>query len=306
VIKLAPLVGRLSIYVLAILILGATAVDAEPSISGPVVSSNRTEVAPGDLVVLTIDRFKARTVTISICGNQARRGSVDCNMTASKGLRLDVGTATVAQMGITSPPVGCPCVVRVSSQTNDEVAVTPIDLSGHPIEPVVGGSNLNAPLVAVSIRARAASRGLFDRIRSGLGGAVNYQVTVTVKNLTTEPVHRVNLSASVRRNQDTLADLAFDDTVEIGPGQTWKQVVSAEMPAPSLGSIEWQVAATQAGPLVLATSTTRHHPVLLLLLTMTLVVDVALLAIRHRMRRRAVREMTGDETPSLRNSSAAA
>lgn len=264
---------------------------AEASVSGPVVSVDRTDVAPGERLVVTIDGFTARAVTVATCGNEARRGSSDCNMVESKGVRVgEAGTPTVTQIGAFAPPVGCPCVIRVSSQNNDEVAIAPINLIGHPIDPVVGGPRLDAPLVAVSISARARPRGLMGWVGANLGGRVSYEVTVTVTNLTTEPLRQLQLFGSVGRSDDhQLATLALDDSIEIGPGQTWKQVVRAEVPAPSVSNVEWQVVASRAGPTITATSSTRHRPVLLMILAMVLVVDLAVLVIRYRMRRRAAR-----------------
>ncbi len=266
------------------------------SISGPVVSVDRTDVSPGERLVVTIDGFTARAVTIATCGNEARRGSSDCNMIESKGVRVgEADTPTVTQIGVFAPPVGCPCVIRVSSQNNDEVAVAPINLIGHPIGPVVGGPRLDDPLVAVSISARATPHGLMGWVGANLGGRVSYEVTVTVTNLTTEPLHQLELFGSVgRSDEDQLATFALEDSIEIGPGQTWKQVVPAEVPAPSVSSIEWQVVASRAGPTIIATSTTRHRPVLLVILAMVLVVDLSVLVIRYRMRRRADRELAGD------------
>ena len=268
---------------------------AAPSVTGPVVKLNHTEVAPGDLLLATIDGFKAQTVTIATCGNQARRGSADCDMIDSKGVRIqDTGSPTVTKVGVFAPPVGCPCVIRVSSQSNDEVVVVPITLIGHPIEPLVGGPSLDEPLVSMTLTAREKPRGLVDWARSSLGGQVTYEVTLTVKNLTTGPLRQVHLFGSVGRNaKDELASLTLKDPGQIDAGQTWKQVLLADVPAPSLTTIQWQVVASRAGPLVTATSTTRHRPVLFMSLMMALVVDISLLAIRSRMRRRAALEEAG-------------
>jgi sortase A len=265
---------------------------AAPSVSGPVVTLNHTKVAPGDLLLATIDGFKAQTVTIATCGNEARRGSADCDMIDSKGVRIqDTGSPTVTKFGVFAPPVGCPCVVRVSSQSNDEVVVVPITLIGHPIAPLVGGPSADEPLVGLTITAREKPRSLFGWARGSLGGQVTYEVTVTVKNLTTGPLRQVHLYGSVGRNaKDELATFTLKEPGEIGAGQTWKQVLLADVPAPSLSTVQWQIVASRAGPSVTATSTTRHRPVLFMLLMMTLVVDISLLAIRSRMRRQAALE----------------
>jgi sortase A len=270
---------------------------AEPVAQRPSVTIDRQEAAPGEHVVLTITGFTATSVTVSICGNEDRRGSTDCNMAASQSVDMHTdGTPSTAEIPVATPPVGCPCLIRVSSRLNDEVAVVPFTLLGHPIAPVIEPPNPDTPLVAVSVEARAIPRGLVGWARSNLGGSVPYEVTVTVKNLTTETLHHVMLFGSVGRSaEDEIATLDLDNPGELAPGQTWTQVVSAEVPAPSLSSVQWQVVASRAGPWVIATATTRHRPALLLILAMVLVVSFSVLAIRYRMRRRALREMSAGQ-----------
>ena len=279
----------------------ATAVHAEPVAPRPTVTIDRQEAAPGEHVVLTINGFTATSVTVSVCGNEDRRGSSDCNMAASQSVDMHTdGTPSTAEIPVAAPPVGCPCLIRVSSRLNDEVAVVPFTLVGHPIEPVVAPPNPDTPLVAVSVDARATPRGVVGWARSNLGGSVPYEVTVTVKNLTKETLHHVTLFGSVGRSaEDEIATLDLDNLGELAPGQIWTQVVSAEVPAPSLSGVRWQVVASRAGPWIVATATTHHRPVLLLILAMLLVVSFSLLAIRYRMRRRALREVGASQEPAV-------
>jgi hypothetical protein len=266
------------------------------STSGPSVTLDHTDVKPGEHVVLAMNGFTSTSVTISVCGNEDRRGSSDCNMAASQSVELRTdGTPTVAEIPVEAPPVGCPCLIRVSSRLNDEVAIASFNLIGHPIDPVVGGPSLDDPLVAVSIGAHAAPHGPLGWIRADLGGSVPYQVTVTVRNITTEPLHHVTVFGSAGRNaDDQMVTLSFDNPAEILPGQTWKQIVAVKIPAPSLSKLQWQVVASRAGPWVTATTTTRHRPVLLLSLAMLLVLDLSFLLVCKRMRRRAAREALED------------
>ena len=282
---------RLAVVVLltaAALLAAATA--AEATLTGPTVKLDRTRIEPGERVAITIDGFRALNVTISVCGNEARRGSADCNMFASEGLKLDTdGTSTLIGIPIAVPPMPCPCVIRVFSRLNDEIATTPIEIIGHPTAPVVDGPSVKDPLV-VTIEAVPAPPGVFERARSSIGGPTLYQVTVRVLNRSTVPFGQIALSGAAVRDNDQLASLPLDDAGEIKPGQTWEQVVTAEVPGPSLGAIEWRVAVSGAGPTVNATDTTRQRPLLLILLVMFLVVDLFVLAIRFVMRRRARRE----------------
>lgn len=266
----------------------ASSVAAQPPTSGPVVTLDRTEVGVGERLLLTIDGFEARSVTITVCGNEARRGSVDCNMAASEGLHLDVdGSSSVQPMPIAAPPAPCPCVIRVSSRMNDEIAVAPFVLLGHPVAPVVDTANLDGAL-SVSITARADPRGFVEWGRSNLGGPTIYEVTVTVKNRTAVPFRHIKVAASVGRDDDDiLATLNLDDPGDLGPGQTWQRVVYEEVPAPTFGEVQWRVEVSGAGAAVTAVESTQHRPLLLMVVVMLLVLDISVLLVRYLMRRHA-------------------
>lgn len=263
-------------------------VDAQPTLTRPIVTVDQPEVAIGAAVKLTIKGFTSPAVTIAVCGNEARRGSADCNMVASLGELLATdGTPTAITMRVPAPPVPCPCIVRVSSRFNDEIAVVPLALIGHPVAPVVDSPGLDDPLV-VSISARAAPLGVIEPVRFSLGGPGTYSVTVTVRNRSTVRLSHVALVGSVGRNADDhLATFDLDDPGVIDPGESWQQVVSAKVPAPTFGNFVWRVTVSGAGPTITATDTTQHRPLLLLVLVMLLVVDVSMLAIRFAVRRRA-------------------
>ena len=72
-----------------------------------------------------------------MCGNLAKRGSTDCNMPASQGVRLyHVDDSPLTAFVVSAPPGTCPCVIRASSDTG-EVAYAPIEIRGVPTGPVV-------------------------------------------------------------------------------------------------------------------------------------------------------------------------
>lgn len=288
----------LVVAAMAAALTSSSVVGAEGSVSGPTVEIDKVRIRPDERVAVTVDGFESLNVTISVCGNEARRGSSDCNMFASEGLKLDTdGTSTLVAIPVAVPPEPCPCVIRVASRLNDEIATTPIEIIGHPSAPVVDAVTPARPLV-VSIEAVPAPPGVFERARASIGGPLLYEVTVRVRNTSTVPFRQVGLSGVAVRGNDQLATLPFDDVGEIKPGQTWEQTVTAEVPGPSLGAVEWRVAASGAGPTVVASDTTRQRPLLLIVLVMLLVIDVFLIAIRWVMRRRARREGAASLEPA--------
>jgi hypothetical protein len=259
----------------------ATAQDAD----GPSITADRVDVSPGESVVVTLSGWQANVVTVSVCGNAAARGSGDCNMVASEGIGLHGGGPTTQRdFVVTAPPTNCPCVLRASSPSNDEVAVAQIELIGHPVGPIVG-SPARRPL-EVTVDARRATSGILGALRSSLGGPTPYDVTITLHNASAEPVTSVSLAGSATRGADDVVTIEIPPPAALPPGETWTQTVRAEVPAPAVGTVEWQVAASGAGPMVAAEQRMRNVPVGLLVLVLVFVVDMVAIAVRRLSRHR--------------------
>ena len=262
---------------------------AQTDVSGPTVALDRYELTPGELVSLTIDGFQTGFVTMTFCGNDGRRGSVDCNMQASLAREINPdGTPTLSDIRVAAPPTPCPCIIRVSSRDNQEIAVASVAIVGHPVSEVVEPSAPGQPLT-VAIAAEPAPEGFRDELRSSLGGATLYDVTVQVKNQGTFAIDNVGVSSIfMRLNYDDVRTIDIPSAGQLEPGATWEQVVQVEMPALTFGDVEWQATASGAGPSVSATDSTSSRPVLLIVLAIILVVDILLLTWRFiaRLRKR--------------------
>jgi hypothetical protein len=273
----------------AVVLVGLRSTASAQTSEGPTITVDRADASPGDNVVVQLSGWKTHTVTVSVCGNAAARGSGDCNMVASEGIGLlrdkDISTRDFV---VTAPPTPCPCVLRASSATNDEVAVAPMELIGHPVGPIVGSPAREPVRVAVS--ARRAPDGLVAALRAGLGGATPYEVTVTVENVSTQPVSSLALggSATLRGDRD-VTELSLPATGEIGPGETWRHTVAAELPAPVIGEVTWQVTASGAGAPVTAEESTNSLPVLLVVLILVFVMDMFAIAWRRLSQHRSNR-----------------
>lgn len=252
----------------------------------PGVAVSKNQVAPGETIILTIGFFEGTSVTISLCGNGALRGSSDCNMPASQGvaLRLD-GVSTLAEFPVVAPPVACPCVIRVSSPNNEQVAFAPIDLIGHPVSPLTDSADLTDAL-AVTIVVKNSTSGVSDRLRSSAGGPTMYSVDVTVKNRTSADFSNVRLAASAGRNrEEERVVVPLDDPGKIEGGGTWRTSIDVEMPSVTFGEIEWRATASGAGAPTDATDTTQNTPMLMWVLGVVLLIDIVLLLARFVLRR---------------------
>ena len=251
---------------------------------GPTITVDRPSINPGDRVLVTLDGFEGTAVTISVCGNRARRGSADCNLTASEGLGLDLdGSSTLTEFPVAAPSTTCPCVIVASTTNYNEVAVTPIELIGHPVGPVVGALSLE-PLV-VTVESRRAPQGIVANIRAALGGPTAYEVTVSVRNRSTATLENIAVDGSARRGAGDVASLVIPSPGPLEPGQTWTEMVRTQVPAPAVGRFVFAVTASGAGPAVSAESATSHLPIGLLILVIVLLVDVVAMVWRRKARR---------------------
>jgi len=281
---LERLVAAIGACVLALLVVGGT-VAAQSTTTGPTVVLPRDELAPGDRLDFRLEGFEGSAVIISVCGNDARRGSVDCNMIQSEGLRLNrEGGITASSIPVPVPPAPCPCLVRVVTSDGSQLGVAPLVIVGHPVAPTVGPAGFVQPLV-VEISAEQADAGFSDRLRSSAAGATAYDVTVKVRNRSSQPVERVALAGSAgRESNEDLVLLQLDHPGTIKPGQTWEATVRAERPSPVWGEFVWQATASGVGPSVTVTTTTNHRPLLLIVLVVVLILDLLILAARLILR----------------------
>ncbi len=281
------------VAVVASLVLGGGAALAHPASAppvgqGPTVLVSRPEAAPGERVRVSAEGFDASYVTVSICGNDARRGSRDCDMVGSKGFELlPDGELTWTEMVVTEPPAPCPCVVRVSTPTSDVVSVVSFKVTGHP-EEEVAAPRPDDPLLEVIVRPVPVSNGLAGWLRSGLGGGSDFDVTVSVHNLTKDVLRRVSMEGSVGRDEfDISTTFDLKNPGVLSGGQTSSQVVRVRVPAPSLGTFVWRVSASGAGPIVTTLVNRRDTPWLLVVLLVVLILDIGLIVMRWLTSRRA-------------------
>lgn len=290
----------LTTAIVAIAMVSAAPAGARPARGAvPRVTIDRGEAAPGETVVARVDGFTGNAVTVSVCGNAARRGSADCNMasSATEGLGED-GTA-VEELRVQPPPGPCPCVVRVTSTSTLDVAATPLVVLGHPTG---AAAPLTTGVAGLDVEVSATPEaGLVAGTRRALGGRTTYDLRVVVHNRMAEPVSGLVVRARADhrlRHDAATARMLAPATIE--PGSRWVGTTETDVRAPVIGRYTWQVSATATGIEGRAAARVDHLPVVLLVLVVLLTADLALLAARRL--RRARRE-SGDrrrQTGALR------
>ncbi|MEI6402117.1 MAG: hypothetical protein WCP59_08020 [Actinomycetota bacterium] len=240
-------------------------------------------------MTLQISGFASPYVTASVCGNNALRGSSDCEMSASEGNELTDALVSRFTMPIAAPPTACPCVVRVVGADQAEIALVPFEVIGHPVGPLTEAPTLAGQVDAV-VTAREQPSGFVDGLVASLGGDTTYEVTLVVRNRSPETLSAV-LARGSAFDSDQNAVVSFDlgNAPPIAPGQTWTTSVLAVIPTPSFGSVEWAVDVIGAGPALVGSTTTQHRPVLLILLLAVAVLSLSVFVGRRLMRRHAER-----------------
>lgn len=269
-----------------------------PTVSAPTAQLDRYSMRIGDRVTITVAGFTRRGVTATVCGNDGLRGSVDCNLAGAEGIEIEGNGVPDSQtMTIVEPPQPCPCIIRVASSDNSEVAFVDITLVGHPTAPPVTTERRSLEPLAVGVTAEPVDGGGLSRLRSSLGGSLEFEVTVTVSNGSNVDASGVSIAASVGRGLDDVIEvLDLPSPGVIARGQTWTQTVRAELPAPSFGTYLWRVDVSGDRPTVQATDTTSHLPGLLIVAVLVLVADLLYLAFRF-IRRRRRRNRAADGAP---------
>lgn len=276
---------------------------AAPPDRGPTVTLDQTSVQPGQRVLVTLTGWSARNVTLSVCGNLARRGSADCNVAASQAESLvNAPAPTLVKLTVFAPPGTCPCVIRVASAASDEVVVAPIELVGVPVGPVVGPV-VDAPLdQAVTIRAERV--GFIGALRGALGGPATYDVKVSLRNVTAETLTGISVAGSVGRSRTSTArSFDFPSPGEIGPGQTWRHSYRVTVPPPVITRLFWHVTVSGVGAPGDTDAVTHRAPLGFVVLTAILVVDLVGMAwyfgARRLRRERPDERVEADLLPAM-------
>lgn len=278
---------RLAAAVAALIVpLTAAAVPPEgEQVVGPSISIDRPSAAPGDRVVVTAENFGSPRLTVVLCGNEARRGSADCDMPAGKGTEIKPGRATLVALEVTEPPAPCPCVIRAVGSEVSEFALVPFEVEGHPVAELVDGASLEG-LIDTTLEVVESPDHLLDAARASLGGATQFRVTVSVRNRSTEALTALRVTGDARTGDEVAAVLDFGVPGPVPPGQTWRRSIDVVIGAVSVGEVQWQVVTSGAGPSTTTAAVTEHRPWLLFAAAVTVLACFTVLIARLLIRRR--------------------
>lgn len=253
----------------------------------PSVTVDAGPVSIGQRVSVTVTGFPAgRAVSVSLCGNEARRGSVDCDLPGSVAFPISkFDDVHVTTFPIGTPPVPCPCVLKVTNAPSNDVAFAPIVIKAFPTAPIMDNES-SEPLV-LDVRVQRAGQNLFAWLRSFVGGPTPYDLRVTVRNRTSSPVDGVKVRARAGRSRtDQSRRVSLPVPSSLAGGQTWEHSSRVTLSAPVIGRFYWSVTAVGDGAFAHTSRRTRDQPIGLFVLGAALVGDLGWI-ITRKLRRRA-------------------
>jgi len=291
---------RLGLGALAVLscfgVLLAPGAAAEPSIAVSAVTG-----APGDVVIVTLDGWNEVT-TVAVCGNEARRGAVDCDLIGSIGITASEHQPENRDLIVSVPPTTCPCVLRAATPGEQTVRTVPFTVVGVDTGPVVGADRASGASLRVSAEIVGRSVSVLDALRSGLGGSTRRTLVLTLTNTGTAPIAGLTATAAVGRDTQGGAPLQLPAFEALNPGETRPYNIDVTLSPPSFGSYAVFGTIYAQGTAVSFSSTATTTPWLLVVLVSGLLFDLVAMAILRLGRRRtALRSTQGEpQTTSTR------
>lgn len=272
---------------------------ADPSV-GPNVTVSPGGAPVGAAVMVELSGWPAGVVTVSICGDAARRGSPDCDQIHAQGVAVPESGARSVRV-VVRPPVGCPCVVRVSTPSSDLVRIALLDVPGFAMlaEAELGPElPSSVQVAALEVTAEVEADGAWSSaVLAALGGPVDRRLVLSVRNLGTAPVAGVTISGAIGRTRADGVPLTVPPLGTLAPGE--ERTVTVAVPMPALAAGRYLVFGrvdSMAGAASFETSTDAHPWGLLVVAVLMTVIVVGSRARRRGRSRSAATTVSAHDT----------
>jgi hypothetical protein len=163
---------------------GATRAAAGQSTVNTMMSVTPSDSSIGDVLRVDLSGWPEGNVTAAVCGNDARRGSTDCDLIGAGSIRIGPSGAEALTVTVQSPPVGCPCVVRAAMTDGSVVRTAPITVEGVPtgvnIPAAAGPASTDA--LGVTAAVTNAALGWPESWSAAFGGPAHKVLVLTMHN----------------------------------------------------------------------------------------------------------------------------
>jgi sortase A len=279
-------------------------------VQGAVIEVTPASVSPGEDVKVFLSGWPQGVVTASACGNNAQRGSTDCDQIGGGSTRVGTSGTETLVTTVLAPPVGCPCVIRATTATGDVVRTAPIDIvgveQGVNLPPV---SQLPDPS-ALHVRAeiRDANIPLPESWYPPFAGPTKRVLVLTMTNSSSADIAGLRVAGAVGHHKAAEGEPIAASIDSIPPGATRRVRVPFDVGAPVWG--RYDVTGSiygLAAPVNFSVAFSNEPWGLELIVPFALIVIAQFLRRRERAQRRAaeaaVLSSYGNDAPLFAESS---
>jgi hypothetical protein len=218
-------------------------------------------------------------VRLAICGNNAARGSVDCDQESSSTIAPSDEGGFRIPIPVVAPPTTCPCIVQATSIALSAPITVPLAVTGVPVGPIQQLVVAETPLKIVS--AKLTGWGPF---LAWFGAAPGRMLVLIVRNPSSESVAIPPFTLTRGgRNPDTIVRAIELGTLGAGETRTYHVPVRFDVVAIGRLSVGGEVGVP--GRSATFNAGTKAFPWGLVLIAV-LAVQLVLLGLRDRARRR--------------------
>lgn len=224
--------------------------------AGPVVTLDPAEAAVGEPVTVRLAGWSAGSVVVELCGNQGRRGSLDCLVSGGVTASVSRDGAATASVRVRRPPVGCPCVVRVRPIIGGAVRTAPLVIAGVAVgKPSSAGTR--KPITPAVTHAELSETS--DSSGSLFILAAHRTLVVTIRNGSTTSVAEPRLSLTAGRPGRTTVVVEAPPILPLSPGEqrTYRIPVTFDAPVWGRYTVRGELAGT-GEPVVFHTHTSSY------------------------------------------------
>lgn len=194
------------------------------------------EVAPstaavGDTVqVIARGLPKSSDYEVEVCGDKALQGSADCDNSHSVTGVAGAEGSFVVNLGVSVPPVPCPCVVAAFSQKLDQPATANLAIVGAPQGATVG----QAPSGSLTVQS-VVLRGS-KTLGEWFGAAPKRILQLNLYNALNAPATNVPVSVTYSSGNGQRTPVPAPPVPTVRPGATFDYSVPIKFPTFATGT----------------------------------------------------------------------
>jgi len=204
--------------------------------ASPALSVSPMGMRQGDPITVRLSAFQPGTLTVAVCGNGARNGSTDCDLTGAQG--VSVGASALAHVSLkATPPIGCPCVVRAWGASGTVPVTMPIEVSDLTVPPAPTGEIVPTTVVGraedVVVEARLTDAG---HAGPGFGLAEDRSLVLTLRNTGTSTIDGLSSTLAVGRDADSGRPITAPPFTPLAAGEERTYAIPVVLDAPVAGT----------------------------------------------------------------------